>query len=98
MMPRTTQRIALIIPIYNAASDIPFLLPAIMKQSLKPDTILFIDSSSSDNSAALLATYPVTVHTIDKSTFDHGGTRKLATELVDADIYIYLTQDAYPLR
>lgn len=96
MTPTISQRIALIVPIYNAAADIPFLLPAIMKQSLKPDTILFIDSSSSDNSAALLAAYPVQIHTIDKKTFDHGGTRKLATELVDADIYIYLTQDAYP--
>lgn len=88
--------VALIIPIYNAEQDIPKLLPAIMSQSLQPDHILVIDSSSTDRSRQLLAPFPVKIHTIEKQHFDHGGTRKLATQLIDADIYIYLTQDAIP--
>lgn len=88
--------IALILLTYNAEKDLPHLMPAIMSQTLMPDTILVIDSSSSDRTRALLANYPVQIKTIAQTEFDHGGTRKLATELVDADIYIYLTQDAYP--
>jgi rhamnosyltransferase len=95
-MNQTSLTIALIIPMYNAANDIPLLMPAIMQQTLKPDSILVIDSSSSDDTVALLAAYPVRIHQIPKQQFDHGGTRKLATQIGDADIYIYLTQDAYP--
>ena len=56
--------IALIIPTYQAAQDIPELMPAIMRQSLQPKHILVIDSSSTDNTRELLASYPVTLHTI----------------------------------
>lgn len=90
------QRIALILLTYNAAKDIPNLLPALKKQTLQPDATLVIDSSSSDKTLELLANYPANIHVIPSSEFDHGGTRKLATQLVDADIYLYLTQDAYP--
>lgn len=88
--------IALVIPIYNAADELPLLMPAIMQQSILPDHILVIDSSSTDNSQALLKEYPVIIHTIKKTEFDHGGTRQLATHLVDANIYLFLTQDAIP--
>lgn len=89
-------KIALIILTYNAEQDIPALFAGVMQQTLTPDTILVIDSSSKDKTQALLSNYLVNIHTIPQSEFDHGGTRKLATELVDADIYIYLTQDAIP--
>lgn len=88
--------IALVIPIYNAAAELPLLMPAIMQQSITPDHILVIDSSSTDNSQSLLQAYPVILHTIHQRDFDHGGTRQLATHLVEADIYIFLTQDAIP--
>lgn len=96
MNQKSLPSVALIVPIYNAEQDIPKLFSAIMQQSLRPDPILVIDSSSRDNSKKLLRQYPVSIHTIEKCDFDHGGTRKLATKLVDADIYIYLTQDAIP--
>jgi rhamnosyltransferase len=67
-----------------------------MQQTVQPTSILIIDSSSTDNTINLLSSYPIQLHIIPKQEFDHGKTRKLATRLVDADIYIYLTQDAYP--
>jgi rhamnosyltransferase len=36
------------------------------------------------------------VEVIDPSQFNHGGTRRWASEQVDADALIYLTQDAIP--
>ena len=55
-----------------------------------------MDSESNDKTRELLNHYPVQVHTVQRKDFDHGGTRKRATELVDADIYIFMTQDAIP--
>ena len=41
--------------------------------------------------------YPfLEVHHIQKSEFDHGGTRKKAAEISEADIMIFMTQDALP--
>ncbi len=92
----TDHHIALIIPTYNAEKDIPPLFEGILRQTLQPDVILVIDSSSTDRTPALLSTLPVRVHTIKQSEFDHGGSRKLGVLLVEADIYIFLTQDAVP--
>lgn len=95
-MTTLTPSVALVIPVFNAEQDIPMLFAGIMQQSLQPDTILIIDSSSTDKTRELLAQYPVVIHTIPQHEFDHGGTRRLATELVNADVYIFMTQDAYP--
>ncbi len=87
---------ALIIPVLNAENYIPELLPAIFQQNYLPQDILIIDSESTDQTRALLSSYPIKLHSIPRQDFDHGGTRRLATEMVDADIYIFLTQDAIP--
>ena len=36
------------------------------------------------------------IHHLAKSEFDHGGTRAQAAELSDADVMIFMTQDAMP--
>lgn len=36
------------------------------------------------------------VHHLAKSEFDHGGTRAWAAELSDADVMVFMTQDAMP--
>lgn len=81
---------------YNAAEEIPLLFSAIFSQTLQPNEILIMDSSSTDQTRELLKQYPVTVKVIAKKEFDHGGTRQFAMSLVKADIYIFMTQDAIP--
>jgi rhamnosyltransferase len=81
---------------WNAQAYIERLFEGIAKQRLQPDHILVIDSSSTDQTQSLLTKYPAKVHIIPQAAFDHGGTRRLAQSLVDADIYIYMTQDAVP--
>lgn len=87
---------ALILLTLNASKEIPSLFNAIAKQTTQPNDILVIDSSSTDNTRELLSQYPAKVHIIPKNTFDHGGTRQLGVQLIDADIYLFLTQDAIP--
>lgn len=55
---------------------------------------LIIDSSSTDDTVILAKENNVAVHSIDRSSFDHGGTRNLALSLTDASIIVYMTQDA----
>lgn len=88
--------IALIILTYNAAKFIAGQMQSIAAQKFKVGQILVIDSGSEDGTIAELSKYGVRCHEINKKEFDHGATRQLATTLVDADIYIYLTQDAVP--
>jgi rhamnosyltransferase len=89
--------IAVIIPTFNAAGHWPALSKSIRAQSLVPERIIVIDSSSSDGSAEMARKDGFEVVTIASSDFNHGGTRQMGAELAsDAEILIYLTQDAVP--
>lgn len=88
--------LALVILTWNASRYIPALFDGILKQTKQPDHILVIDSSSSDHTIELLNRYSVRIHCIPQKEFNHGGTRQLATQLVKADTYIFMTQDAIP--
>ncbi len=88
--------LALIILTWNAGRYIPALFARIAEQTRQPDHILVIDSSSTDNTVELLQQYSVRIHRIPQKEFNHGGTRQLATQLVDASAYLFMTQDAIP--
>jgi rhamnosyltransferase len=59
------------------------------------ERILVVDSESTDGTAELARATGMQVCSIERSRFNHGGTRQMAAELLpDADILVYLTQDA----
>jgi rhamnosyltransferase len=88
---------AVVIPTYNAAAHLPALLSALSQQTLQPDAVLFIDSQSKDGTANICRQWGGEVKVISQQSFNHGGTRKLAADwLPDADVLIYMTQDAIP--
>lgn len=91
-------RVALIIPTRNAGAHLDRLLPAIARQTLQPDEFLVVDSASRDDTVVRLRAAGARVEVIEPTQFNHGGTRRWASELVDADTLIYLTQDAIPAR
>lgn len=66
-------------------------------QSLRPRRLLIIDSGSTDQTPALAQSAGFEVVRIDRSQFNHGGTRQFAVEyLSDCSIVVFLTQDAIP--
>lgn len=89
-------RVALIIPTRNAVSHLDRLLPALAAQTLQPDEFLVVDSRSRDDSAARFRQAGARVEVIEPEQFNHGGTRRWASQQVSADVLIYLTQDAIP--
>ncbi|MGA4323127.1 glycosyltransferase family 2 protein [Ectopseudomonas hydrolytica] len=88
--------VALIIPTRNAGAHLERLLPALARQTLQPDEFLVVDSSSRDDSVARLRDAGARVEVIEPGQFNHGGTRRWASQQVAADVLIYLTQDAIP--
>jgi rhamnosyltransferase len=90
-------RIALIIPTHNASRYWKNLCEGIRLQSLQPQEVIIVDSASSDGTAREAQDAGFTLLEIDSKDFDHGGTRQLAAEHApDADILLYMTQDAIP--
>ncbi len=88
---------ALIIPTLNAMPWLGRLLPALKALAPQPDKILFIDSSSTDGTGKAITEAGFSLHTIRREEFGHGRTRNLGARLCsDADVLIYLTQDALP--
>lgn len=81
---------------YNSASRIKRLLEGIKNQTLKPNRIMIVDSSSNDDTVKIAQKYDCDVKIIKKEDFDHGGTRNYAARLSSADFLIYMTDDAVP--
>lgn len=91
------KQFALIIPTLNAEPFLDRLLPAIERQTVRPKRILVIDSSSDDRTAERFREARAEVIVIQRSEFNHGGTRNFAVQRVaDLDLALFLTQDAIP--
>jgi rhamnosyltransferase len=86
--------IAVVVPVLNAAKDWPGFETSLLN-NISPDRVLILDSSSTDGTGDLARTAGFRVHTIARAEFNHGGTRQLAAEMLpDAEILVFLTQDA----
>jgi len=85
----------LYIPTFNAGKNWPAVIAAINEQYTLPHQKVIIDSGSTDQTLSLPALSDYKIIRIPKHTFDHGGTRQYAiNQFPDADLYIFLTQDA----
>lgn len=82
------------IPTLNIGAGVDALVRSLQQQEIESE-VLVIDSSSTDGAVELFEGMGARVHTIPRTSFDHGATRQLALSLFPgADIIIYLTQDA----
>ncbi|WP_416261998.1 glycosyltransferase [Gibbsiella quercinecans] len=85
------------VPVYNGGAlwEKSALL---IKENISKDlinSVMVIDSSSSDNSVDIAKSNGFDVRVIPSSQFNHGGTRNLILKLSpDSDIVIFLTQDS----
>jgi rhamnosyltransferase len=89
-------KIALVIPTLNGGEIFQKVLDGLLAQTILPESLLIIDSGSKDNTLPAAIKAGANIHKIRKENFNHGGTRNIARKLVDADIYIFMTQDAQP--
>jgi rhamnosyltransferase len=91
--------VALVVPTLNAGVGWSAWLEALSEQSLRPDPVLVVDSTSTDDTVRLARSADCRVEVIARAEFNHGGTRQLAVDcLRQAEIVVFLTQDALLTR
>lgn len=88
--------ISLIIPTRNGAADLRELLAVLTLQTVQPDEILVVDSSSDDDTADIARQYGAVVSVIPRQDFDHGGTRTDIAGMAKGELLVFFTQDALP--
>jgi rhamnosyltransferase len=89
-------KVLLAIPVLNPGRHAAALAAAIMTQRRPPDEMLILDSESTDGSVAHFAAIGARVVRVPRAEFDHGATRNIALRASDADVTLFLTQDAIP--
>lgn len=87
-------KVSVIIPTRNGGKYLERLFETLKDQSVKPDQILVVDSSSNDDTTKICGAFSADLIQIGAKTFDHGGTRNLAASMTQGEILVFTTQDA----
>ena len=90
------ERIEVIIPVYRPGQEFRQLILRLKKQTRIPDRIHVINTRSEEFPARFCMEQGLKVTQIEKAEFDHGGTRDMGFRQSDADVVIFMTQDALP--
>ena len=86
-----------IIPAYHPGNEFATLIKRLEKQTVPIHRIIVMNTEESMwNKEWEKLSGVMEVHHLAKSEFDHGGTRAWAAELSDADVMVFMTQDAMP--
>ena len=89
--------IDVIIPTYRPGKEFRLLLERLKQQSVPVRRVVIINTEKNFWDSRWEQEFPFTeVHHIKKEEFDHGGTRRKAAELTDAEVMVFMTQDALP--
>ena len=92
-----TLKTDVIIPTYRPGEEFEKLLERLSAQKYPINKILVMNTEKKFWKETWEQEYPlVEVRHLTKEEFDHGGTRRQAAELSDAEILVFMTQDALP--
>jgi glycosyltransferase involved in cell wall biosynthesis len=86
-------RFSVLIPAYNAAATIRAALDAALSQSVRPHEILVYDDGSSDNTAAVLASYGSRIRAFSGPNCGVAGARNFLCAQVTGDYLAFLDAD-----
>ncbi|RBP99002.1 glycosyltransferase [Bifidobacterium xylocopae] len=90
--------VSIVIPTLNAGPTIGRLVDSLAAQTLVPDKIVVIDSSSDDETVQIAGNHGASVLTISRNEFDHGATRHEAFMSTSSTYVLFMTQDAKPVN
>jgi rhamnosyltransferase len=88
------EKLAVLIPTLNAGNMWQDVLESITRQSCCISEKIIIDSGSTDDTIALAAHFGFKVIPISKDEFNHGAARQRLVNESEAEICVFLTQDA----
>ncbi len=93
----TPDNVAIVVLTYNAAAWVPKQIDGLKLAGVNPRQVLVVDSSSKDETATRYRQFGAEVLVIPQSSFNHGGTRRLAAQhLAHRELLIFMTHDAIP--
>ena len=91
------EKVDVIIPAYRPREEFAGLLDALCSQSYPIENIIVMNTEEKFWKKTWEEKNPlVEVHHLTKEEFDHGATRRRGAELSDAEILVFMTQDALP--
>ncbi len=89
---------SIVIPTLNAGGGIIRLVDCLNSQTIKPNLIYIVDSSSNDDTVSLVKDYEnVVIEVIKQKEFNHGKTRDDVFRKIDNEFVVFMTQDALPV-
>lgn len=90
-----SKKVSVIVMTLNAEKYIDNMLDILCRQSIKPTEIIVADSESTDKTVEIAKTYEIVkIIEINRSMFDHGGSRDVALRESVGDFILFFTQDA----
>lgn len=98
-MDKMKSSIDVFIPAYRSDHKLNDLLRNLQKQTIKPRKIYILHTKIHEDDVQALPPMDrgnLEVISINKEDFDHGATRAYGASLSDADILMFMTQDAVP--
>lgn len=91
------KKVDVLIPAYRPGKEFFRLLKRLQQQKYPIHKIIVMNTEETYWNCSWESEFPlVEVHHLKKAEFDHGGTRKRAAKLSDAEIMVFMTQDAVP--
>lgn len=98
-MDSTFPTVSVIIPVKNEALKIRACIDGILLQTVPVIEIIVIDSGSTDDTRTILQTYPqVTLIEIPATSFNHGETRNLGSQMARGEFLLFTVGDARPFN
>lgn len=96
-MEKARATVDVVIPAYHPGREFAELLSRLKNQNYPISRIIVMNTEREFwNTNWESISSNLEVHHLKKSEFDHGGTRKKAAALSDADFMVFMTQDAIP--
>ncbi len=93
-------KVDVIIPTYHSDEKLNRLLTMLYRQTVKPNKVFLLHTIEPEGQQQKIPEIEgsnITVIPIQKNNYDHGGTRKFGASLSNADIIMFMTQDAVPV-
>jgi glycosyltransferase involved in cell wall biosynthesis len=87
-------RISVIVPVFNGIQTLSGCLQALLGQSRPPDEIIVVDDGSTDHTAALAATFPVTV--LRQANAGPAAARNYGAAMATGEILLFTDADCAP--
>jgi len=89
--------ISVVIRCFNEEQHIGRLLTGVLKQTVRPQQIIVVDSGSTDATVAIASRFPVELHSIEPDSFSFGRSLNLGCHAAHGDLIAIVSAHVYPV-